>query len=280
MAPSGAAWAALAQTSCRGSAPGTTSSAISCCTCWPNLMTCPRPRARAGGSRYTGYALRASRPGSSRAAVKRETGGIPVASARGPHVNWGAWGPYRGPLKLVQNADGPRILVPRGGDRPHHDDQQREHDGGAPAEHRGQEPPPPQLAERARLHGGQPRERGAQRESDQRGPELDLPLTRTPDGAGSAATRQRHPDAEDRAARECANPRTRKHPVALVLEIDEFQDGEAQRAHGQGQRGRARVLGVAGHERLAESAHPAEGRALGDHAQEDAEQQAQRPPVQ
>src|SRR5437764_1418986 len=128
--------------------------------------------------------------------------------------------------------------------------------------------PPTPAAANTQSPGG-----GAKGEARDGGPELHLSLAGAPDRARAAAAGQGHADAEQRAAEEPADTGGREHPVALVLEVGELEDREAERAHDERQRRRPCVLGVAGHERLAEGAHEAEARALEDHAERGAEEE-------
>src|SRR5512132_3008973 len=137
-------------------------------------------------------------------------------------------------------------------------------------------PPQPsgaELLQEAGLRRHQPGERDAQREARDRHPELHLPLTGAPERAGAAAARERHADAEGEAPGQRAEPRGGKHPFALVLEVGELQDREAERRDDERQRGGPRVLGVSGHERLAKGSYQTEARALEDHAERGAEEQ-------
>src|SRR5881628_2534321 len=186
------------------------------------------------------------------------------------HGRWTATVRYSGSVRYGEFSG---VLVPRRGERPrggHRDDEQNRR---APADGGRQEHRDADLGERAAEH--EARERRAEREADDGGPQLDLPLARAPDRAGAAPAGERHADAEQRAAEQAADAGRGEHPVALVLEVGEFEDREAERAHDQRQRRRARVLGVARHERLAERAHEAEARALEDHAEGGAEEQEQ-----
>src|SRR6058998_3813 len=184
------------------------------------------------------------------------------------HGRWTATVRYSGSVGCGEFSG---VLVPRRRERPrsghrHHEQQRR-----APADDRRQEHGDAELGERAAE--SQPRDGRAQREARDGRPQLHLPLARAPDRARAAAAGERHADAEEGAAQEPAHAGGREDPVALVLEVGELEDREAERAHPERQRSRPRVLGVAGHERLAERAHEAEARALEDHAEDGAEEE-------
>src|SRR2546422_507128 len=95
----------------------------------------------------------------------------------------------------------------------------------------------------------------------------------SPERAGAQGARECHPDAERETAGERAEPHGWEHPLALVLEVGVFQDGEAQRRHDERQRRRSSVLGIARQEGLPKGAHEAEARSLEDHAERGAEEQ-------
>src|SRR5256712_5855887 len=184
------------------------------------------------------------------------------------HGRWTATVRYSGSVRCGEFS---RVLVPRRRQRPrgghrHHEQQRR-----APADRGRQEHGDAELGERAAER--QPRDGRAQREARDGGPEFHLPLARAPDRARAAAAGEGHADAEEGAAQEPAHAGGREDPVALVLEVGELEDREAEGAHPERQRGRPRVLGIAGHERLAERAHEAEARALEDHAEDGAEEE-------
>src|SRR5262249_42905577 len=140
-----------------------------------------------------------------------------------------------------------------------------------PAEQGRQEDSDAEFSERAREH--ESGDRRAERETQDGGPELHLALARAPDRTGAAAASHRHADAEQRAAQQPADAGGREDPVAFVFEIGELEDRKPERADHERQRRRARVLGVSGHEGLAERAHETEARALEDHAEGGAEEQ-------
>src|SRR5574341_851929 len=156
------------------------------------------------------------------------------------------------PVPLSERAEFARVFVPRRERQigRHGDDHEQE--GRAPAEHGGQEDGDAELAEQPRLREHRARERGREGEAEDRDPELHLPFARAPDGARPAAPRERHPDAEDEAAREGADAGRGEDPLAPVLEVGELEDREPERADQHRQRGGARVLAVARHEGLAE----------------------------
>src|SRR5713226_6680767 len=172
-----------------------------------------------------------------------------------------------GPTARSHRAELPRLLVPGRKHSPGEGHRNHQSDRAAPAERRRQEDRRAELSEEPGLRQGEPCERCARREAGDRDPELHLPLAGAPDRADPAAAGERHPGAEREPARERAEPRGGKHPLALVLEVGVFQDGEAERGHDERQRRGARVLGVARHEGLAERAHEAEARALEDQAE-------------
>src|SRR6266850_278316 len=151
-------------------------------------------------------------------------------------------------------------------------DRDDQRDSAAPAERGRQEDRRPELLEEPGLRRDQSGEGRADGEARDGGPELHLALAGAPERAGAAPARERHPHAEGESAGERAEPGGREHPLALVLEVGEFQDREPEHRHDERQRRRPRVLGVARHERLAKGTHQAEARALEDHAEGDAEE--------
>src|SRR5574341_72329 len=177
------------------------------------------------------------------------------------------------PLPLSERAEFARVFVPRRHRRPGRHGDDHEQEGRAPAEHGGQEDGDAELAEQPRLREHRARERGREGEAEDRDPELHLPFARAPDGARPAAPRERHPDAEDEAAREGADAGRGEDPLAPVLEVGELEDREPERADQDRQCRGSRVLAVARHEGLAEGTDQAEARPLEDDAEGDAEEQ-------
>src|SRR6266446_3801854 len=122
-------------------------------------------------------------------------------------------------------------LVPGRQHSPPERDRDDQHDGTGPAERRRQKNRRAELLQKPGLHRAEPHERRAPRKPRNGDPELHLSLTGSPERAGATAARECHPDAERETAGERAEPHSRKHPLALVLEVGVFQDGESQRRH-------------------------------------------------
>src|SRR5207249_1665523 len=106
----------------------------------------------------------------------------------------------RSSVPPLDHAERVRLLVPGRQHSPRERDRDDQRNGASPPEGRGQEDRGAELLEEPGLRRDQPRERRAQGEAGDRGPELHLPLAGAPERARPAAAGERHPHAEGEAA--------------------------------------------------------------------------------